>query len=61
MKFWKQLRLIGSLIALAISVLAIVLAALRTPQADDEDALTRRPARTLTPQSGTTGLDFTNH
>jgi hypothetical protein len=61
MKFWKQLRLIGSLIALAISVLAIVLAALRTPQADDEDALTQRPARAVTPQSRTNGLDFSNH
>jgi len=56
MKFWKRLRLIGSLTVLAIAVLASVLAVLRTSQADDEDAPSQRPQRVLTPPSPTTGL-----
>lgn len=53
MNFWQRLRLIGSVVVFAISVLALVLAVLRTP---DTDAPSDRPSRFFTPSSGTTGL-----
>ena len=57
MNFWKRLRLIGSVIVLAISVLAIVLALLHARDTDGAgDATPGRPTHPLTPLSGTTGL-----
>jgi hypothetical protein len=57
MNFWQRLRLIGSVVVLLLSVLAIALAVLRAPDIDDEvDALPSRQQRTHTPASGTTGL-----
>jgi hypothetical protein len=51
MKFWQRLRLIGSVVVLAISVLAILLAMLHTPNAD-----TNRPLRSPEQLPGPTGL-----
>lgn len=57
MNFWQRLRLIGSVIVLAISVLAIVLALLHAHDTDSSgDRPFERPTRALTPPSGTTGL-----
>lgn len=55
MNFWKRLRLVGSLIVLCIAALAVLLAVLRAPQADD-DTPTERPRPALQQRSGTTGL-----
>ena len=57
MNFWQRLRLLGTVAVLAISLVALVIAVLRTPDSDAEsDAPAARPARALKPQSGTTGL-----
>ncbi len=55
MNYWKRLRLIGSVIVLGIAVLAVLVAVLRGPLADDE-APSRRPQSDLQQQSGTKGL-----
>jgi cell division septation protein DedD len=55
MKFWKHLRLIGSVIVFCIGVLALLLA-LRHQADSGEDASSDRPLPALKTQSGTTGL-----
>jgi hypothetical protein len=55
MNFWKRLRLIGSLIVLCIAVLAIVLAVLRAPSAED-DTPSARPRPAMQQRPGTQGL-----
>lgn len=55
MNFWQRLRLIASLIVLAISVVTIVLAVLRTPDLEG-DAPSGRTYPAPKPQSSTTGL-----
>jgi len=55
MNFWQRLRLIGTVVVFALSVLAIALAVLRTPDTDEESS-PARPHRAIPQQSGTTGL-----
>ena len=54
MNFWQRLRLIGSVVVLALSILAIALAVLRTPGTDEESSI--RPDSAIQQPSGTTGL-----
>jgi hypothetical protein len=57
MNFWQRLRLIGSVVMLVLSVLAIALAVLRTSDSGDES--NPPPARqpgTHTAPSATSGL-----
>ncbi len=57
MNFWQFLRVIGSVAVLAISVLAVVFAMLRTPDyASESDTPANPPQRPLRQPSGTTGL-----
>jgi len=55
MNFWKRLRLIASLIVLAISVVAVVLAVLRAPDLES-DTPSGHTYPAPKPQSSTTGL-----
>lgn len=55
MNFWKRLRLIGSLIVLAIALLTVLLALRHGPDSD-EDTPSERPRPALRQQSGTKGL-----
>jgi hypothetical protein len=55
MKFWKHLRLIGSVIVFCIGVLALLLA-LRHQADSDEETPSDRPHPALKSPSGTTGL-----
>ena len=54
MNFWQRLRLIGTVVVFALSVLALALAVLRAPT--DEDAPSARPRPAIPQTSGTTGL-----
>lgn len=57
MNFWKRLRLIGSVVVFAISVLAIAIAVIRTTGSDnDRDTLLPHNHPAITTPSGTTGL-----
>jgi hypothetical protein len=55
MNFWKQLRLIGSVIVLLVAVMAIVMAVLRKPDVD-ADRPDGYPNPAIKALSGTTGL-----
>jgi hypothetical protein len=55
MKFWKHLRLIGSVIVFCIGVLALLLA-LKHQADSEEGASSERPLPALKTQSGTQGL-----
>ena len=55
MKFWKHLRLIGSLIVLGIALLAVLFALAHRPDTD-EDTPSGRPRPPLLQPSGTVGL-----
>lgn len=55
MNFWKRLRLIGSLIVLAIALLTLLLA-LRFGPDSDEARSSEHPRPAVQQQSSTTGL-----
>jgi hypothetical protein len=55
MNFWKTLRLIGSLIVLAIALLTVLLALRHGPDSSGDTAPARPHPAMLQP-SGTTGL-----
>ncbi|NVO05861.1 MAG: hypothetical protein HXX19_08005 [Rhodoferax sp.] len=55
MNFWKRLRLIGSLVVLALAALAL-LAALLHRGNSDADAPSEQPRPVLHPKHGPSGL-----
>lgn len=56
MKFWNQLRRIGSWAVGVIALVTLVLSAMRTPDADEPPAASARPSAISPRHNGTTGL-----
>ena len=56
MKFWNQLRRIGTWVMGVIAMVTLVMSVMHTPEADDAFAPTTRPAAASPRGNPTTGL-----